>query len=123
MRLPAERVPCFGRVGPRVAEIAGARRQVRLLERLSQRRAIVSASSLTVVGLPAEMLRMRPLTPSASAARRLAATTLSTYVKSRDCSPSSKIVAGRPAAIAVMKSGTTAAYCDVGSCRGPKTLK
>ena len=28
-----------------------------------------------------------------------------------------------PAAIARMKLGTTAAYCDVGSCRGPKTLK
>ena len=32
-------------------------------------------------------------------------------------------ILGRPAAIAVMKSGTIAAYCEVGLCRGPKTLK
>src|SRR5207253_2418257 len=29
----------------------------------------------------------------------------------------------RPSAIAVMKRGTTAAYCEVGSWFGPKTLK
>ena len=84
---------------------------------------MASASSLTLVGVPPEMLKIRPFAPAASAASRFAATTLSTYVKSRDCSPSSKIVTGSPAAMAVMKSGTTAAYCDVGSCRGPKTLK
>ena len=33
------------------------------------------------------------------------------------------IVIGRPAAIASMKRGTTAAYCENGLCRGPNTLK
>ena len=83
----------------------------------------VSARSFTVFGEPAATLRIRPFAPSASAARRFASTTLSTYVKSRDWPPSPKIVTGAPSAIEVMKSGTTAAYCENGFCHGPKTLK
>jgi hypothetical protein len=33
------------------------------------------------------------------------------------------MVTGSARAIAVIKSGTTAAYCDDGLWRGPKTLK
>jgi hypothetical protein len=44
-------------------------------------------------------------------------------VRRDDVVDASKIVTGSPAEIAVMNSGTTAAYCDVGSWRGPKTLK
>ena len=44
--------------------------------------------AFTVTELPGAMFRISPATPSASAARRFAATTLSTNVKSRDCSPS-----------------------------------
>jgi len=40
-----------------------------------------------------------------------------------DCRPSPKIVGGLPARAAPMKFGMTAAYWDVGSWRGPKTLK
>jgi hypothetical protein len=68
-------------------------------------------------------LKILPLAPAASAARIVASTTFETYVKSRDCSPSPWIVTGSPAAIAVTKSGTTAAYCEYGLCHGPKTLK
>ena len=39
---------------------------------------IVSASSSTLVGRPAETLKIRPLAPTASAASRFAATTFST---------------------------------------------
>ena len=77
-------------------------------------RPIASATSFTLAGEPAATLKMRPLAPSACAARTVASTTLATYVKSRDCSPSPYTVTGLPAAMAVMKSGTIAAYCEKG---------
>jgi hypothetical protein len=46
-------------------------------------RPIVSASSLTDIGLPVAMFRMRPLTPAAVAASRLASTTFATYEVAR----------------------------------------
>ena len=82
-----------------------------------------SASSFTVAGRPAETLSIRPFAPGTSAARSVASTTLSTYVKSRDCSPSPKIVIGSARSSAPTKSGITAAYCESGLWRGPKTLK
>jgi hypothetical protein len=44
-------------------------------------------------------------------------------VKSRDCSPSPLIGTTRPARIAAMNLGTTAAYWEFGSWREPNTLK
>ena len=90
---------------------------------LSRIAPIVSASVLTVSEPPVATFSTRPTPSAASAARRFAATTFSTYVKSRDCSPSPWTVTGLPSAIARIKRGTTAAYCDVGSWRGPNTLK
>jgi len=84
---------------------------------------IVSASVLTLSGAAAATFMIRPFASGAEPAAAVAATTFATKVKSRDCSPSPKIVTGSPASISVMNSGTTAAYCEVGSWRGPKTLK
>jgi hypothetical protein len=122
-RLEPERAPCIVDVRPGVAEVARSRRKVLPLHRLPEQRADRVGEPADARRRPAETLKIRPLAPSASAASRLAATTFSTKVKSRDWPPSSKIVTGLPAAIAVMKSGTTAAYCEFGSWRGPKTLK
>jgi hypothetical protein len=61
------------------------------------------------------MLSTRTAPSGASMAGRLAATTLSMCVTSRDCSPLPQIVGDFPSRIAVMKRGITALYWDAGS--------
>jgi len=123
VRLVPEQPARLGQIGPRGAHVRFPLALVRLSTGADSRRPIVSASSFTVTELPVATFTISPCTLDVSAARRLAATTLSTYVKSRDCSPSPYTVTGRPSSTARMKRGTTAAYCDSGSWRGPKTLK
>ena len=53
-------------------------------------------ASLTVSDPPVATFSTRPSAPFASDARRFAVTTFSTYVKSRDCSPSPWTVTARP---------------------------
>ena len=84
----------------------------------------LAAISLRVMPCPAGDVVDPPadIQPSASAAT-LALTTFSTYVKSRDCSPSPKITGASPSWNARMNFGITAAYSELGSWRGPNTLK
>jgi len=65
--------------------------------------------------MPLAMLNTSPSTPGALAARRFAWTMLSTYVKSRVCSPSPKIVGCWPWSNELTTWGITAAYVAAGS--------
>ena len=66
-RLVAECLAGRVDVGPRVADVAGARRcRARCSTGLPRMRPIVSASWLTLAGDPAATLKMRPLAPAAS---------------------------------------------------------
>ena len=123
VRLPAEQLARVARIRPRVAEVARARRQIRLLERLAEQ--------------PRDRLRelvdrrRRPggdVEDPAVRALRLGGAEVGRddVVDVREVAGLLAVVVDRDGlarAMAVMKSGTTAAYCDVGSCRGPKTLK
>ena len=72
---------------------------------------------------PHPTLNASPEAAGARAANTLASTTLSMYVKSRDCSPVPCTSIGSPRNAQRMKRGMTAAYSEAGSCRGPNTLK
>src|SRR4029077_8654638 len=76
-----------------------------------------------VYRFPVPMLMASPAAVFASQASRLARTTFVTYVKSRDCSPLPYTVGCVPLTKAVLNKDNTPEYGDLGSCRGPKTLK
>src|SRR5438309_813164 len=80
-------------------------------------------ASFSVTRQPLPPLYIRPETFGARAAFRFSSATSSTYVKSRDCLPSPKIVGGLRSRIARMNNESTPEYGLDGSWRGPYTLK
>lgn len=84
---------------------------------------IILTRELIVVGLPLAMLKISPGASWAEQASRFAWTTSSMNTKSRDCSPSPKMVRGRPSKRDLMKIGMAAAYWEPELCLCPNTLK
>src|SRR5437867_8409964 len=87
---------------------------------LHDRRRPRIASSFAIISSrltrsPQPTLNTSPPTPAVRAASRLASTTLSIYVKSRDWAPSPWTSRGFPRRPQRMNRGTTAAYSDFGS--------
>src|SRR5579864_4760327 len=78
---------------------------------------------LSVNRPPFPALYILPETPGAYAALIHSPATSSTNVKSRDCSPSPKIVGEVRASRCFMNKLSTPEYALDGSCRGPYTLK
>src|SRR5690349_16712393 len=86
--------------------------------------AICCQSWFTVMRAPHPTLNTSPTASrGASHASRFALTAFATNVKSRVCSPSPKMSGDSFAIADTMNFGTTAAYCEFGSCLGPKILK
>ena len=96
-RLVPQKLACQGDICKAIAHVANARRfENRLDVRSPGARFIPSTSCSRLYDWPQATLIVRPTAPGASAANRLPCTTLSMYVKSRDCLPSPKIVGPPP---------------------------
>ena len=124
-RLEAEHLARRGEVGPRVADVARAapaRTPSRPAGRGSRRSA--SATWLTLAGAPPATLKIAPARTGGLGGReRRVDDVVDVGEVARLLAVAVDRRSARRAATAVMKSGTTAAYCDVGLWRGPKTLK
>jgi len=72
---------------------------------------------------PTPTLKTFPDTLGASHPSKFACTALSTYVKSRVCSPSPKTTGCVSSRNAVQNLASTPEYGELGSCLGPKMLK
>ena len=84
---------------------------------------MAARSSNSVNRPPQPMLQVKPATSPVVAARRLASTTLSTCVKSREASPAPLTIGCSFRRTAVTNRGTTAAYSDAGSWPGAEDVE
>ena len=77
------------------------------------------ATSATEVGRPVPRLTAWPTAASDSSASRMPWTMSETCVKSRDCSPSSKMIGGRPLSRREAKMAATPVYGLESAWPGP----
>ncbi len=75
--------------------------------------------SLTVLGRPVPRLTACPTASSDSSASRIPRTMSSTWMKSRDCCPSSKTIGAFPLSSREAKIAATPVYGFESACPGP----